>query len=193
MLLVGYSTGPLDLSFGRLGLTNVRPLEVVLSVCAGALLTAPLFLAARRGKAFVADERVKGLKGGRLAYQILVRVPAGTALWEETAFRGVLFALWSDQGVVEAAIASAVVFGLWHVSPTLVAVRLNRSGASPLTTARVVAAAVVVTAVAGCGLALLRQWTGSLYVPIALHATVNSLATTAGVVAHRRRSVGESG
>src|SRR5215467_8709286 len=36
------------------------------------------------------DKRVAGLGGRAVAYQALVRIPVGTVLWEETAFRGVL-------------------------------------------------------------------------------------------------------
>jgi hypothetical protein len=34
------------------------------------------------------DARVAGLDGGELAYRLLVRIPLGTVLWEEVAFRG---------------------------------------------------------------------------------------------------------
>ena len=34
------------------------------------------------------DERIAGLSGRAVAYQVLVRIPLGTVLWEETAFRG---------------------------------------------------------------------------------------------------------
>ena len=36
------------------------------------------------------DDRIAGLSGREVAYQALVRIPLGTVLWEETAFRGVL-------------------------------------------------------------------------------------------------------
>ena len=38
------------------------------------------------------DGRVAGADGGAIAYQVLIRIPLGTVLWEETAFRGVLLA-----------------------------------------------------------------------------------------------------
>jgi hypothetical protein len=37
-----------------------------------------------------ADKRVSGLDGRAVACQTVVRIPIGTALWEEAAFRGVL-------------------------------------------------------------------------------------------------------
>ena len=36
------------------------------------------------------DQRVTGLTWPQVAYQAAVRIPVGTVLWEETAFRGVL-------------------------------------------------------------------------------------------------------
>jgi hypothetical protein len=40
----------------------------------------------------LSDARVAGLDGDEFAYQVLVRIPLGTVLWEEVAFRGVLLA-----------------------------------------------------------------------------------------------------
>jgi membrane protease YdiL (CAAX protease family) len=51
-----------------------------------------------------------------LASFLLFRQPIGTALFEEVAFRGVLYAAWVRAGGDRFAIAaSSVVFALWHV------------------------------------------------------------------------------
>jgi membrane protease YdiL (CAAX protease family) len=72
------------------------------------------------------DARVAGLDGGELAYQVLVRIPLGTVLWEEVAFRGVLLAALSRLVSVRAATAaSAAVFGIWHIRPKLSALAAN--------------------------------------------------------------------
>jgi membrane protease YdiL (CAAX protease family) len=72
------------------------------------------------------DARVAGLDGGELAYQVLVRIPLGTVLWEEVAFRGVLLAALSRLVSVRAATAaSAAVFGIWPIRPTLSALAAN--------------------------------------------------------------------
>ena len=66
------------------------------------------------------DARVQRLSPGAVAYHALVRIPLGTVLFEEVAFRGALFgALAPTSGRVRAALASSAVFGLWHVRPTL--------------------------------------------------------------------------
>src|SRR5215831_18984982 len=65
------------------------------------------------------DERIIGLSGRELAYQVLLRIPLGTVLWEETAFRGVLQAALGRVMPAGAAIAvTSGVFGIWHIHPT---------------------------------------------------------------------------
>jgi membrane protease YdiL (CAAX protease family) len=189
-VLFAVALGPLDLDAGALGLADPEPFEILAAMAAGMLICVPLFVAVarRRGLSVVADERVKGLWGASLLYQALVRVPLGTALVEELAFRGVLLAVWRDLGDVTAVVGSSVAFGLWHVSPTINLLRANRPNASSRRLITTVLGAVLVTTLAGIALALLRLETNSLHVPLAVHATVNSLATVAGAVAHRRKA-----
>jgi hypothetical protein len=53
---------------------------------------------------------------GVLAWQVLIRIPVGTALFEETMFRGVLYGAWRrTMRWWQAAILSSVAFALWHV------------------------------------------------------------------------------
>jgi hypothetical protein len=74
------------------------------------------------------DARVAGLDGSAVAHQVLVRIPLGTVLWEEVAFRGVLPVALAPLGSVRAATAtSAVVFGIWYVRPTSDALRPTTS------------------------------------------------------------------
>ena len=62
------------------------------------------------------DERVGDIGYGLLAYRALIRIPFGTALLEEVAFRGVLFASWARwAGRWWAVIGSSAVFGLWQL------------------------------------------------------------------------------
>lgn len=154
----------------------------------GALVTAPLFaaLASRRWAARIADRRLSGLDRSAAAYQILVRIPIGTALLEEVAFRGVVLAALRHLGDVEAAIWSSVAFGLWHIGPTRNLVRANRPRASAPALIAAITLAVAGTTAAGLGFVWFRLWTGSLWGPWALHATLNSLATLAALLAHAR-------
>lgn len=177
----------LGLPARSLGLSGLSAVDAALGAAIGAAIAAPLFALARsrRWAHVVADRRVAGLRGRALVYQALVRVPLGTALLEEIAFRGVLFAAWRDTGESAAFVVSSAVFGLWHVAPAATMVRLN---ARRVRVAPAVAGTVAVTALAGAGLAWLRVETGSLAAPFALHATLNTLATVAGAFAGRRRA-----
>ena len=183
------AVGPIDLTWKEIvGPTDLDGALVGAGI--GLAVTAPLFLGlywaplARR----IRDERVAHLKGAGLAYQTLVRIPLGTALLEEVAFRGVLFAGWRHLGDVPAAMLSSIVFGLWHIGPTINMVKINRPGAGGAAMTWTVAGAVTFTTVAGLLFVWLRvRW--GLGAPLAMHATVNSLATVASVCAHRRLAV----
>jgi membrane protease YdiL (CAAX protease family) len=178
----------LGLSAEDLGLAGPHSTSLAAGLVAGLALGLPLLVAAltRRGARLLADARVRHLRGGALVYQALVRVPLGTALLEELAFRGVLFAAWRDEGAGVAAVVSCAVFGLWHVAPAVTMVRVNTPAARPGLVARAVAGTVLVTAAAGAALLWLRVETGSLAAPFAAHTAVNSLATIAGATAGRR-------
>src|SRR6266487_966286 len=64
------------------------------------------------------DRRVEHAGVGAAAYQTLVRIPLGTVMLEEVAFRGVLYGLVSDAyGITWATAVSCSLFGLWHVLP----------------------------------------------------------------------------
>ena len=115
-----------------------------------------------------------------MAYQALVRIPAGTVLWEEAAFRGVLQASLRRVLPGPAAIAvTSAVFGLWHVRPTADALRINQLAPGRRAAAGPVAAAVAATAVAGLLLSGLRERSGSLAAPMLLHLSANSGAVLA--------------
>jgi uncharacterized protein len=133
-----------------------------------------------------ADARLAGASGGEVAYQVLLRIPLGTVLWEEVAFRGVLLAALARLLSLPAAIGgSAVLFGFWHVRPTLSAVSANELTEGPVSTALAVFLGCVITAAAGVLLAWLRVRSGSLLAPVLLHLATNTLGTLAAVAAHR--------
>jgi uncharacterized protein len=187
--LLAVATVVLDLSGADLGLADLDLTDAAMGAGLGFAIAAPLLVLARtrRGARLVADRRVSGLRGGALAYQTLIRVPLGTALLEELAFRGILFAAWRGEGLVTAYVVSSAVFGLWHVAPAATMVRLNADRATGPLLWRGVVGTVLVTALAGAALTWLRLETGSLAAPFTLHATLNSLATVAGAWAGRVR------
>lgn len=185
-LVVAIALGPLDVEFEEI-FGRRSAARAGLGFLLGAIVTAPLFALSffERGARLVRDERVAHLGGWELAYQVLLRIPVGTAFVEELVFRGVLFAASRDSGAVRAAVYSSIVFGLWHIGPTINLVRANRPDASRAAAFTAIAGAVLFTTAAGLLFCWLRVRAG-LAVPVAVHATVNALATLASVFAARR-------
>ncbi|MFD7655407.1 CPBP family intramembrane glutamic endopeptidase [Actinosynnema sp. NPDC059797] len=123
------------------------------------------------------DGRVDASGPGALLWVVLVRIPLGTVLLEEVAFRGVLPALlgagerWRWGPV---ALASAL-FGLWHILPSL-ALRQNAAvdalfGDAPVLVT--VVAAVVASALAGVGLHWCRHVGRGVLAPVLVHLATN--------------------
>ena len=126
------------------------------------------------------DRRSASLAGREVAYQAVVRIPLGTVLWEEVAFRGVLQA--SLRRVLPSPAAMAVtsgVFGLWHVRPTVQALRANGLAASRVRAVAGAGAGVAVMAAGGVVLSWLREHSGGVAAPIVLHLVTNSGAAVA--------------
>jgi membrane protease YdiL (CAAX protease family) len=121
-MLAGSSLGALGLDRSDAA-SGLRWGATIAALVAATIVLGVLLPPARQ---FFEDERVAGLSGGGLAYQSLVRIPLGTALFEELAFRGVLLALLLRvSSTVPAVISSSALFGLWHVLPTISALRVN--------------------------------------------------------------------
>lgn len=135
------------------------------------------------------DNRITSLEGHAIAYQALIRIPLGTVLWEETAFRGVLQAALRRAMPESAAIAVAGgIFGIWHIRPTLDALRANGLTASRKQTVARAFAGSAATAAGGTLLSWLRSHSGSLTAPALLHLATNCGGLiTAWAVASRNR------
>lgn len=140
------------------------------------------------------DKRITGLSGRAAAYQAVVRIPVGTVLWEEIAFRGVLQAALRRVLPEPAAIAATSgVFGLWHVRPTAGALRINGLASDRGRAVAGVAAGVAVTTAGGVALSWLRARSGRLAAPVLLHLTINCGGLAAAWVtaaADRRQNQG---
>lgn len=144
---------------------------------AGAIVLGVAIPATRR---FFVDERASGSRRAFL-HNILVRIPVGTALAEEIAFRGALLGIFErsrSRPVADA--ASGVLFGLSHILPTIDRLRdgthTDTLGNQRHAQASAVVGAVLVTMAAGYGFAWLRDRSGSLAAPVVAHAALNGLA-----------------
>jgi membrane protease YdiL (CAAX protease family) len=143
-------------------------------------------LPATRG--FFYDQAVTGLTLTQALYEVLVRIPFGTALAEEALFRGALLGLFLQHHRPRTAvILSSLAFGLWHVLPTLHSLTTNQAAAEAATSTPskvgIVVGTVAFTAVAGLAFCWLRRRSGSLLAPWMAHTAINTLAFTGARVA----------
>jgi uncharacterized protein len=185
LLLAGRWAG---LSWGELGLgrTGVGASAAVGTAVVGVVAIGLVVgVAVPELRPLVADARFEDRGSAAIAAHALYRVPLGTAVLEEVAFRGVLLAvLTALVGVSRAVVGSSVLFGLWHVRPglgTMTTNGLTEWVPVPLGLGAIVAG----TAVAGAGFCWLRLRTGHLAAPLVAHAGMNALGTVAAHVAHR--------
>lgn len=179
----GVGLGEMGLEKSRLarglemGLISLAPIAAAVTLAAAVPWTREFFL----------DSDVVGATGGRAVYEVLVRIPLGTALAEELIFRGALMGLFLKRRSPAAAVAlSSIVFGLWHISPTLKSLATNpAAGSAASGTAAamaIVAGVVVATAAAGAAFAWLRLKSGSVAAPWLAHTGLNSFSYLAGRV-----------
>lgn len=179
-----------NLDLDDIGLGPDQGPGLAIGLTAGAVCALPLFaaLGSRRSRAQVADGRLARMGRRELAYRAILRVPVGTALTEELAFRGVLFALAAANGNLQASLWSSLAFGLWHIVPAYNRLEENRRvvGRAPISVAGSIAGSVALTFVAGVLFCWLRIRTGGIAAPFAMHATLNSLGTVAAHLANRR-------
>jgi CAAX protease family protein len=131
---------------------------------------------------FLHDSRA-AISGGRLAYELGVSIVLLTSIPEEFAFRGILLGsalkMW---GPWRASLVTSVLFGLWHIAPTLGTMSDNHEfrGAAASVAGQVllVLGAIAVTFAAGLIFCWLRLRSGSLIAPVMAHAATNGLALT---------------
>ena len=128
---------------------------------------------------------------GHAALTAFVLIPVGTVLFEEVAFRGVLWGLlgrrhgpWVATGV------SSALFGLWHVLPSLGLAADNQAigstvGSGSSGQAVSVLGTVLFTSLAGVVFCELRRRSGSLLAPAGLHWAANGLAVLAATAIWR--------
>jgi uncharacterized protein len=135
----------------------------------------------RKTRAAFQDERVGQLSAGKVAFQALIEVPLGTVLLEEIAFRAVLFSMLARRfGILWAIVISSVIFGLWHVLPSIGTHEQNPALGSVVGQGRkgnilAVLLSVLTTTIAGVLFAGMRILSGSVIAPMGLHWATNGL------------------
>lgn len=164
----------------RIGLGAFDPLTT-LGWSSGSLITTGLIglilLSRRSWCEELADPRLTGLSSSEAAVHVFLKIPVFTAVIEEAVFRGVLHAALVALYPTPVAIwLGAGLFGLWHIGPGLDQAEASQvEGSKRL---RHTVLTVVATTFAGLFLVWLRIETGSIWAPVAVHATVNMTMAT---------------
>jgi len=193
LLVLAHRSG---VGIGDLGLgpeavaTGIRTGVIVAAGATAVVAACAAFPVTRR---FFVDEKVRAHSTAELTYHTLLRIPLATALGEELVFRAALLGLFGRGRSRNVAVAmSSVLFGLWHVLPTLESlgpapVPTAHDGTGPLRRQRVgrtgiVAGVVVATAAAGAAFAGLRLRSRSVLAPVVAHAALDVAAMLASRV-----------
>jgi len=113
-------------------------------------------------------------------FQTFVRIPLATALYEEVLFRGIVFGMLARRySPLLSAVLTSILFGLWHVLPTINTLNVNPAGVLfdggiGLTIALL--GTVGGTFLAGLGFQWLRLYANSAAAPVLAHIGTNSAA-----------------
>jgi membrane protease YdiL (CAAX protease family) len=157
-----------------------------IAVVAAAYLAGVLFPLSR--SAFL-DARYHLAVSGALLSAFVI-IPVGTILVEEVAFRSVLWGMLARQLTRWRVLAtSSVLFGLWHILPSLHLALTNQGvgaavrGVGGSATVLVVVATVVVTAIGGAVAGELRHRSGSVLASVGMHWATNALGVLFGLLA----------
>jgi membrane protease YdiL (CAAX protease family) len=173
----------LGLSFKEMGLTLIGPtnfifitLLVSVAIFLGTFLLSKIpFL-----KQFFLGESFATAKKRTIIYEAGFRIPFGTALVEETLFRGVLLGLLlQTHTTTQAVLIAAVVFGLWHIAPTTSTLEGNNAVQLALKQSKSrrfgsIAGVVLTTTIAGIFFGWLRVVTGTIITTWLIHWAINS-------------------
>jgi uncharacterized protein len=167
-----------ELGFGRAHARRGLVVGIVAAAVIAAVIAVLVAIPASRG--YFRDDAIERASTGTRIFEPLVSIPLGTALFEETIFRGVLLgALLRGGSRLRAALITSIAFGLWHVPPAL----SDAHDKSAFAALGVVLGTIAITTVAGFLFAALRLRSGSVIAPIFGHVATNSFAYVAAIVA----------
>ena len=131
------------------------------------------------------DERVIENSTTWVLLQTFVRIPLATALYEEVLFRGIVFGmLVRRRSPVVAGLLTSVLFGLWHILPTLDTLQTNPAGnmfTGAIGLVVAIAGAIAGTFIAGLAFLWIRLYANSTYASVLAHIGTNSIAMLAAL------------
>jgi membrane protease YdiL (CAAX protease family) len=131
-----------------------------------------------------------GVQGALLSAFVII--PASTILFEEVAFRSVLWGMLARHAAAwRVLLTSSALFGLWHILPSLHIASSNAGvgdaarGAGTAGSVLVIAGIVAFTALGGVVAGELRRRSGSVLASAGMHWATNSLGVLFGLLAWR--------
>ncbi len=112
-----------------------------------------------------------------LVRRLLVRIPAGTVLFEEMLFRGVFLGLLlKEQGRPRALAVSSIVFGVWHIIPALKVLFKNFGVSSVLPGIGIFILGILGAVIAGYVFGWVRIRKNNIVGPVIAHLLINDSA-----------------
>jgi uncharacterized membrane protein/membrane protease YdiL (CAAX protease family) len=188
----------------RAGLTmsqlGTQPAAFGKAIAYGLAVAVPAALTVQQGarlkplRGFYRGVGASGHGPRRAAYEMLVRIPLVTAVSEELIFRSALLGLLCRRRPRwVATMITSILFGFWHVLPSLKKCQTGTHAARDWTwTAAGVAISVGVTACAGVFLSYLRFASSSVLAACLVHAAANCSAYAQSRILARRREQDDS-
>ncbi len=158
-----------------------RPVGVGLMLVAATALLLALGMVIPATRSAFMDTRVGNADVAQLLYVVLVQIPLGTVVLEEVAFRGVLPALMGGAPALTwrwgPVLGASVLFGLWHILPSIGIDTANAAVGDALGHNSVVTTTLAVAAmtVAGVALCLVAHLGKGIKTTMLLHWATNSL------------------
>lgn len=176
-ILLGFS---FQLSLADMGLGHILP-GIFVAIGASVIITAATLVISTIPplRRFFLGDNLAQASGKLIAFEAAIRIPLGTALIEEILFRGVLLGLLLQHHSTLTALGiSAIIFGLWHIFPTINTLESNDNlsalQAKKARQASSIVGAVVVTTVAGLLFGWLRIIANSIIAPWIVHWSINA-------------------
>ncbi len=184
LLLIAYVSGLKPVAVG-LGIRHWhRPVSVGLFLATATAIVFTLGVLLPGTRTAFLDSRANGGLATML-YQVLLRIPLGTAFLEEVAFRGVLPALMGASPAIRwrwgPVLGASFLFGLWHILPSMGINTGNKAVADTLHGSQWLTSSLAVLSMFACGIALcaLARLGKGIKTTMLLHWATNSLGYVA--------------
>lgn len=185
-LLIGRRAGTTWTSMGLRGDRAARGAKVGGAVLALIALGVLVAVAIPSTRELFEDDRVIENSVGWVLFQALVRIPLATAFYEEVLFRGIVFGMLVRRySPLVAALWTSLLFGVWHILPTLDTIETNPAGdlfSGMIGMAIAIVGAVAGTMLAGLAFLWIRLYANSTLAPILAHIGTNSTAMLGALV-----------